>query len=52
MRIETVLVGKCPRCGGNLSFAKACLSDGSILIFIYCSDSRCRYAEEKIIRKI
>jgi len=48
MKLTTILLPKCPKCGRLMNVVRAKLPDGRTLIFKYCPDSRCRYAEEII----
>lgn len=48
MKLNVILLRKCPRCGRTMNVVKAWLGDGKTLIFRYCPNSECRYAEEEV----
>ena len=44
------VIPKCPSCGKELQVAKVKTKIG-ICEFFYCSNSKCRYAKEVILKK-
>jgi len=48
LKLNVTLLPKCPKCGRTMHVVKARIGDGKTLIFRYCPDSKCRYAEVKV----